>query len=69
MLMNNKIIVVINQMWHQMVRNDEINNLLIEKYFQKCIIYTLFRAVSTNLGQKLSILLKIDHYKNGLMLP
>ena len=42
MLMNNTKIVVINQMWHQRIQNDESNNLLIEKYFPKIIFIPYF---------------------------
>ena len=61
MLMNNTKIVVINQMWHQMIRNDESNNFLIEKCFTKSDIYTSFRAILIKLAPKSAFLIKIDH--------
>ena len=42
MLMNNTKIVVINQLWYQMIRNDESNNFIIENYFPKIIFIPQF---------------------------
>ena len=58
MLMNNTKVVVINQMWYQIIRNDESNNFLIN-------IYTSFYAILIKLAQKSAFLIKIEYWTNG----
>ena len=53
MLMNNTKIVIINQMWYQMIRNDERNNFLIEKYFPKMILIPYFVHFFYKTGSKI----------------
>ena len=51
--MNNTKIVVINQMWYQMIGNDESNNFLIEKYFPKIISIPYFVRLRVALSLKM----------------